>query len=62
MMARQINTAYQSSMNNDIKTMLKNVYNKLVRYNDIIEKYKNIPNGLRTSIGMEYEVTKGIAR
>lgn len=40
--------------------MLTNVYNKLIKYNEIISKYKKLP--IKTSIWMEYEVTSSIAR
>ncbi|HRY82790.1 MAG TPA: hypothetical protein P5232_03780 [Candidatus Moranbacteria bacterium] len=63
LIAREINTAYYAKTENDIKSILKSVYEKLIKYNTVIDLYKkeNIPEGLRTSIGMEYEVTKSIA-
>lgn len=63
LIAREINTAYYAKTENDIKDILKSVYEKLSKYNEVIGLYKkeNIPEGLRTSIGMEYEVTWSIA-
>ncbi|MDD5213298.1 MAG: hypothetical protein PHG82_02645 [Candidatus Gracilibacteria bacterium] len=43
-----------------IETLLKGVQNKLKLYKTEIDKYKNLP--IKTSIGMEYEVTQSIAK
>lgn len=63
LIAREINTAYYAKTENNIKAILESVYEKLNKYNSVIDLYRkeNIPEGLRTSIGMEYEVTTSIA-
>lgn len=59
--ASELNKSYQSWLDIDIKTICKKVYQRLSSYTDIINTYKNIPEEIKTSIGIEYEVTKSIA-
>ena len=65
MIASEINRSFQifsnwEVENKDVKTMLLKVFEKLKRYKSVIDRYKNAP--IKTSIGLEYEVTQSIAR
>ena len=64
MFAREVNTAYQVRSDQQIETIVKGVYEKIVKYDEVLKRYapENIPDGLRTSIGLEYEVTRSIAQ
>jgi hypothetical protein len=44
--------------NVDIKSLLLGIFEKFQKYKKIIDFYDNIP--IKTSIGIEYEVTKSI--
>lgn len=57
----ELNKSYQSWLDIDVDNICKNVYNKLISYQNTINIYKNIPGELKTSIWVEYEVTKSIA-
>lgn len=69
MIAREINSSFQIFKDNNwnkqidnasIKEMLLWVHEKFLRYIEVINIYKNVP--IKTSIGIEYEVTNSIAR
>lgn len=69
MIAREINQSFQIFKDNNwnkqidnssIKEMLLWVYEKFLRYIEVINIYKNV--SIKTSIGIEYEVTNSIAR
>ncbi len=56
----ELNKLYQSWMDIDIENLCKRVYKNLVSYREVLDRYSNIPDGIRTSIWMEYEVTQSI--
>ncbi|HKL43701.1 MAG TPA: hypothetical protein VJ892_00285 [Candidatus Absconditabacterales bacterium] len=67
MITREINSSFAIHKNKegesevdsvDLKVILMGVFEKLKMYKKIIDKYKNTP--IKTSVGMEYEVTQGI--
>ncbi|MBP8016835.1 hypothetical protein KAZ01_02395, partial [Candidatus Gracilibacteria bacterium] len=62
--AKEINNLYVFEDDRRLESIIKVVYDRLIKYNSVIEIYsqKNIPEGLKTSLGLEYEVTKSIAK
>lgn len=58
----ELNKSYQSWLDINVATICKKVYKRLTSYENIINIYKNIPEEIKTSIGIEYEVTKSIAK
>ena len=52
-------SSFEYQSHKSIKEVLLNVFEKLKNYENIIERYDNVP--IKTSIGIEYEVTKSIA-
>ncbi len=68
LIAREIRNSFQIWKNDqnkeevaydNVETMLQWVYQKLIKYSQIIDKYDNLP--MKTSIWLEYEVTNSIA-
>lgn len=61
--AAAVNTARQTQTDAGIDAVVGSVYERVVRYQEVLERYdqETIPEGLRVSVGMEYEVTKSIA-
>lgn len=57
----ELNKVYQSGLNIDVTNICQRVYQKLTSYDKIVNIYKNIPEWLKTSIWLEYEVTTSIA-
>lgn len=67
MITREINSSFSIRKNKettriesvDIKKILLSVFEKFEKYKKIIDKYDKLP--IKTSIGVEYEITKSIA-
>jgi hypothetical protein len=59
--AKEINTIQQGGLDYSLVSLSEKINKKLDSYQTILSQYDNLDSQLKTSIGLEYEVTKSIA-